>query len=194
MMELFGLHFYPEVTVFGRELVQNAEDAEPVSEIEFTIKEDGITVRNNGRSFNDEDIDRITSLGEGKKDPDLIGMFGIGFRSVYKITDSPTILSGYRKIYFPTWQTYKIAKIDYSQEGSIFQLPFKKLSESDLMQIHKNLFFHVQEMLLFLKNLKRISVINNVKNRVQSINKIVNLIKVLPSGVILEEDYPLYEL
>ena len=187
MMELFGLHFYPEITVFGRELVQNAEDAQPVSEIEFTIKDDGITVRNNGRIFDGKDVARITSLGEGKKDPDLIGMFGIGFRSVYKVTDSPTILSGYRKIHFPNWQTYKITKIDYSQEGSIFQLPFKRLSESDLMQIHENLFSHVQEMLLFLKNLKRISIVNNVKNRIQSINKIVNPINVLPSGVMIEE-------
>ncbi|MCP8308998.1 MAG: DUF3684 domain-containing protein [archaeon] len=187
MMELFGLHFYPEVTIFGRELVQNAEDAEPVSEIEFTINDNGIIVRNDGHIFDDEDVKRITSLGEGKKNPDLIGMFGIGLRSVYKVTDSPTILSGYRRIHFPSWQTYKITKIDYCQEGSIFQLPFKKFSESDLLQIHGNLFPHVQEMLLFLKNLKKISVVNNVKNRIQSINKIVNPVNVLPSGVMFVE-------
>ncbi|GEM_PF-4911448 len=187
MMELFGLHFYPEITVFGRELVQNAEDAKPVSKIEFIVNHDGITVQNDGKNFDDEDLERITSLGEGKKDPDLIGMFGVGFRSVYKVTDSPTILSGDKKIHFPTWHNYKITRIDPPQKGSVFQLPFKKLSEADFNQIHENLFSHVQEMLLFLENLKTISVENKEKNRKQIIYKNVKGIIDLPGGIKREE-------
>ena len=93
LMQILSLDLYPEITVFARELLQNADDA-GAKELSFSVRASEIVVENSGKEFNEKDIERITSFGFGKEDPDLIGTFGIGFRSVYRITDYPKIVSG----------------------------------------------------------------------------------------------------
>ena len=46
--------------------------------------------------FREEDFDGLFSFGGGSKkyDPTSTGMFGLGFNSVYHLTDSPTFISG----------------------------------------------------------------------------------------------------
>ncbi|KAI6016706.1 hypothetical protein EDC04DRAFT_2747687 [Pisolithus marmoratus] len=105
---------YPkEFTVF-RELIQNADDAQATAvQIEFQTKKyieaDGKTghvddlntiqlarwvVRNDGDPFTTKDWERITNIADGNPDERKIGAFGVGFFSVFSVTDSPVIISG----------------------------------------------------------------------------------------------------
>jgi hypothetical protein len=88
-------NLYSDRTHFVYELLQNAEDAE-ATRVEFTLLEDRLEVRHNGRPFNTDDVRAICGLVEGTKTGDLtkIGTFGIGFKSVYAYTQSPEVHSG----------------------------------------------------------------------------------------------------
>ena len=95
-----------------KELVQNADDAQ-ASEIHLihdtrSLKSEKVATDKNSdevlgpalcvfndRPFSKEDLDGIRNLGTGsKKDhPKMAGKYGIGFNSVYHLTDCPSFLS-----------------------------------------------------------------------------------------------------
>ena len=101
---------YPRKQVL-KELIQNADDA-GASEIHFVIDSrthaktrlfdssweplqgPALCVYNDG-PFTANDIEGIQRLGEGSKrdDPYRTGQYGVGFSSVYHITDAPSILA-----------------------------------------------------------------------------------------------------
>ena len=105
---LAGLQGYD---VMALELIQNADDAK-AEKIVFDITQDGLVVRNSGEFTYCGDLDsspcafeveagyscdyhRITEVGGGGKllQHENIGRFGIGFLSVYQVTDHPEIYS-----------------------------------------------------------------------------------------------------
>ncbi|XP_072348602.1 sacsin isoform X1 [Scyliorhinus torazame] len=103
---------YPAKKDILKELIQNADDAE-ASEIHFiwdprkhgntktfgeewnTLQGPALCVYNNKR-FTDKDIEGIQQLGEGGKrnSPEKTGKYGLGFNSVYHLTDCPSFMSG----------------------------------------------------------------------------------------------------
>ncbi len=74
------------------ELIQNAEDA-GARRITFVFDDDRVTVSNDGDAFSLLDVWGICSAGHSPK-KNKIGFFGIGFKSVYMITDVPEVVSG----------------------------------------------------------------------------------------------------
>ncbi|KIK92678.1 hypothetical protein PAXRUDRAFT_829728 [Paxillus rubicundulus Ve08.2h10] len=108
-----------EFTVF-RELLQNSDDAQSSAvEIRFETaeylhlkseKEQGVgpralpdlkssfvvqwTFRNNGIPFRDEDWTRLRKIAEGNPDEEKIGAFGVGFYSLFSVTENPFVASG----------------------------------------------------------------------------------------------------
>lgn len=85
-------------THFILELLQNAEDARRgngvgASRIRFDLRRDRLRVFHDGRPFTPTDVRAICSVGDSSKgrDPNTIGRFGIGFKSVFSYTDSPTV-------------------------------------------------------------------------------------------------------
>ncbi|XP_074662511.1 sacsin-like [Tubulanus polymorphus] len=104
---------YPDDGQILKELIQNAEDA-PASTIKFLYDEQSYTVENlycpsmaefnqnpalivyNDGIFTQRDWNTIGNLGVSKKkeDPIKVGKFGLGFKSVFHITDCPMIVSG----------------------------------------------------------------------------------------------------
>ncbi|KAI0865920.1 hypothetical protein F4860DRAFT_458200 [Xylaria cubensis] len=52
-----------------------------------------IVVHNDGRPFEEEDWNRLTSIAEGKPGDQSIGMFGLGFYSVFKLSNEPIVSS-----------------------------------------------------------------------------------------------------
>ncbi|XP_063763449.1 LOW QUALITY PROTEIN: sacsin [Eleginops maclovinus] len=106
------LRRYPEGGQILKELIQNAEDA-GAAEVKFLYDETEYGVESlwspdmaqhqgtalyvyNDAVFTDEDWNGIQEIARSRKreDPLKVGRFGIGFNSVYHITDAPSIFSG----------------------------------------------------------------------------------------------------
>src|SRR5262245_19813687 len=88
--------FYPDRAHFVYELLQNAEDA-GAREVTFTLAHDHLVCEHDGRrAFTETDVTAITGIHNSTKDKieDRIGKFGLGFKSVFVYTQSPTIHSG----------------------------------------------------------------------------------------------------
>jgi hypothetical protein len=111
---------YSSDFVVFRELIQNADDAKATaiqlkiscitenrnssSENDFhhsTIEE--ICVINNGSLFTNVDWERVASIAEGNTNVESIGQFGVGFFSVFSLSEEPIIVSGTEYITF-AWQ------------------------------------------------------------------------------------------
>jgi len=75
------------------EFVQNAEDA-GAERLALRVLEEGLLVWNDGRPFEDKDIESIAGIFVTSKDASAIGYFGIGFKATLSVTDNPCILSG----------------------------------------------------------------------------------------------------
>lgn len=95
-------NLYAEPAHFVFELLQNAEDAlrrrganwcGPRA-VKFQLSDGLLRVGHFGIPFNEADVQSICSVGETTKELTDIGRFGIGFKSVYTVTDRPEIHSG----------------------------------------------------------------------------------------------------
>ncbi|KAH9946348.1 uncharacterized protein BXZ73DRAFT_86493 [Epithele typhae] len=52
------------------------------------------TFKNNGIVFRDEDWSRLKKIAEGNPDEEKIGAFGVGFYSLFSVTEEPWVFSG----------------------------------------------------------------------------------------------------
>nr|XP_030738557.1 sacsin isoform X4 [Globicephala melas] len=107
------LEEYPSVSDIFKELLQNADDANATEcsfmidmrrnmDIRENLLDPGMAACHgpalwsfNNSQFSDSDFVNITRLGESLKraEVDKVGKFGLGFNSVYHITDIPIIMS-----------------------------------------------------------------------------------------------------
>ncbi|BGO96619.1 hypothetical protein RTG_00437 [Rhodotorula toruloides ATCC 204091] len=125
LVEKILARYSGEHTVF-RELLQNSDDAGATSvELHFrttsgaaglddsqpTYSPDSLPnllatkcatlmVRNDGFVFRQEDWQRLTEIASGNPDEQKIGAFGVGFYSLFSVTDGPVVSSGQRIIQF----------------------------------------------------------------------------------------------
>lgn len=85
---------YADPSHFIFELLQNAEDA-GATWVRFKLEPSRILFEHDGRSFDRDDIEGITGIGNTTKldDGHKIGCFGIGFKSVYVVTQRPEVHS-----------------------------------------------------------------------------------------------------
>jgi hypothetical protein len=83
---------YAEPTHFVFELLQNADDQEAKT-VRFKLLPDGVQFSHSGKPFTPADVERITRLGDSDKPNEMhkIGSFGIGFKSVFAVTDRPEV-------------------------------------------------------------------------------------------------------
>ena len=83
---------YAEPTHFIFELLQNADDQE-AKRVQFRLLPDGVEFCHWGKPFKRVDVERITRLGDSGKrfEEHKIGSFGIGFKSVFAVTDRPEV-------------------------------------------------------------------------------------------------------
>ncbi|KAG1902642.1 uncharacterized protein F5891DRAFT_1022595 [Suillus fuscotomentosus] len=149
---------YPEEFTVFRELLQNADDARAKKVlIEFQTKDyathtagangktngiNGTTdfpdllttklykwvVRNNGDYFEDKDWGRLTKIADGNPDEQKIGAFGVGFYSVFGITDSPQVFSGGKSlsIFFQGDQLYTLDDTCPQSEWTSIEMQLKE--------------------------------------------------------------------
>lgn len=84
---------------FILELIQNAEDNDYDEHVRPTVRlviqEDKLILQNNERGFNDENVIALCGIGGSSKQKKMgyIGEKGIGFKSVFMVTNEPHIYS-----------------------------------------------------------------------------------------------------
>ena len=135
-----------DVDVF-KELIQNADDAR-ATEVKFIIdwrqhpcetllepdmkhwQGPALLAYNNG-VFSQNDLENICELAGGSKksDPTKIGRFGIGFCSIYHLTDVPSFISGNHFIVFDPHTSYLSGRVTAGEPGM----------QIDMKEIYKNL-------------------------------------------------------
>lgn len=154
--------FYPDQAHFVFELLQNAEDT-GATEAAFTLTEDGCWFEHNGiRAFTEADVRAITGINNSRKkaEPDRIGQFGVGFKSVFIYTLSPTIYSANYSFRISDLIVPEAVPSDPVIDGMTrFWLPFdnpQNLSDTAFSEISAGLNELTETTLLFLTNIKSI--------------------------------------
>lgn len=155
-------NLYSETSHFIYELLQNAEDSEATT-IEFNLQDDYLSIIHNGKLFNYDDVNSITTIGFSTKKDDLnkIGKFGAGFKSVFAITNTPQIHSGNLHFEIIDYIVPNIIdKIELEENYTNIILPFN-LETIDRLKIYNIISDKLEklefESLLFLKNIKSIN-------------------------------------
>lgn len=154
--------FYPDRAHFVYELLQNAEDA-GATHVTFILKQDRLVCEHDGREFTAADVAAITGIHNSTKTDaqDRIGKFGVGFKSVFVYTQSPTVRSGefaFRivKLILPE----PIAPDPSLGNSTRFELPFDNPSKPTgeaYAEIAAGLSELDETTLLFLSHLQSIS-------------------------------------
>ncbi len=156
---------YPDPVHFVYELLQNAED-QGATEANFELSADCLVFRHNGNPFTRIDVENITGIGNSAKpqEANKIGRFGIGFKSVFAITDRPEIYTVLEEKPFAFAIEDLVVPIaileNYeksNQYDTQFIFPFIDGQEISLYaKIRKRLSTLGFETLLFLRNLASI--------------------------------------
>lgn len=92
---------YDDRTHFIFELLQNAEDAlgrrrdwHGSRKVAFILDSTRLSLSHFGKPFDEADVRSVCDIAESTKNESSIGRFGLGFKSVYTVTDLPEIHSG----------------------------------------------------------------------------------------------------
>lgn len=92
---------YDDRTHFIFELLQNAEDAlgrrgewHGSRKVAFVLNSTRLMLSHFGKPFDEADVRSVCDIAESTKNESSIGRFGLGFKSVYTVTDLPEIHSG----------------------------------------------------------------------------------------------------
>uniref|UniRef100_A0A3B4U8T9 Wu:fj29h11 n=1 Tax=Seriola dumerili TaxID=41447 RepID=A0A3B4U8T9_SERDU len=184
-LERLSTELYSKDTHFVLELIQNADDNSYPSEVgvvpslAFVVEKDCITVLNNEIGFQERNIKAICDVGcstKGKHKYGYIGQKGIGFKSVFKVTDCPEIHSNGFHLRFdrtcgsmgyilPHWTEderpvdAQLKNVNHISWTTKICLPLRSESHQT-----RNLFHDVHpSLLLFLHRLRSIIIYNQVK-------------------------------
>ncbi len=168
-------------STLANELLQNADDAPEVTQVSFDINEMALFVENNG-SFRDKDFDRLRRIAAGQKSLELntIGTFGIGFLSVYQITDNPIIVSAGKKwtFYPEANEQQRIIEIETKDYGKTYfgfpwarnpnsqvrtKLKLEHITEKTIQDFTYELMTILPRNILFLRKIENVVVKENGK-------------------------------
>ncbi|KIY74271.1 hypothetical protein CYLTODRAFT_416120 [Cylindrobasidium torrendii FP15055 ss-10] len=82
------IHYVP--TAEGKILLEKATTLDDLQSIEV----EQWIIRNNGMTFREQDWNRLKKIADGNPEADKIGAFGVGFYSVFDVTEAPIVRSG----------------------------------------------------------------------------------------------------
>ena len=123
-------NFYGDAGHFLFELLQNAEDAlrerDHPRHVRFALQNGAVSFSHCGRPFTPADADAVSYFNRSTKNETDIGRFGIGFKSVYRVTDRPEIYSGDYSFAIEDYHKgFNIEPIVRDPDETIFMLPLK---------------------------------------------------------------------
>lgn len=198
---------FPEQWHFLMEFLQNADDCQSTS-LTLELNEDSILVVNDGKPFDYEDVESICNVGHSSKThpdkgEDYIGYLGVGFKSVFLISDQPQIHSGEYRFEFnkhawdnpdeipwqitPNWIGDDAPPIPPGKSTS-FHIPLSEdISSETFEKLRAEVSTeHINDRtILFLKNIQEIEIIDNIHDTRRRVRK-----SQLDGG----ENYEIYEI
>ncbi|XP_038160259.1 protein NO VEIN isoform X3 [Cyprinodon tularosa] len=192
-LDRLSTELYSKDTHFVLELIQNADDNSypceggVVPALAFVVERDCITVLNNESGFQEKNIRAICDVGrstKGKHKYGYIGQKGIGFKSVFKVTDCPEIHSNGFHLRFdkncgpmgyilPHWSEEE-RPLDAQLKGIHLQSWTTKICLPLRSESHqtRNLFHDVHpSLLLFLHRLRSITICNQSEKRLVTMTR-----------------------
>lgn len=171
MLKLLKSIFSPKHWVL--EFLQNAEDAK-ASKISIRLEQDSLYILNNGEVFQNEDFYSICNVNSGKSpDKGAWGYLGIGFKSIFQITNEIHIHSGDFHFMFnkKEWNDHnlpweilpvEINPITLPENYTTgFYIPLQDTEAQKVLEEIKNFLTSnsfSKEVIVFLKNIKYIEV------------------------------------
>ncbi|HFT7392340.1 TPA: DUF3883 domain-containing protein [Aeromonas hydrophila] len=156
---------YDDRTHFIFELLQNAEDAlgrrgewHGSRKVVFNLNSACLMLSHFGKPFDEADVRSVCDIAESTKNESSIGRFGLGFKSVYTVTDLPEIHSGdedfaIENYVFPKRMARSARAIDETQ----IVLPLKPEDASAAQDITAGFRHLGPGALLFLRNIEEIN-------------------------------------
>lgn len=173
---IIGEQLYSKQSHFIFELLQNAED-EGASRVKISYNKEMFVFEHNGRPFDISDIEAITSFGNNERKklkPNAIGRFGIGFKSVFSVTEKPEIKSDNFHFVISNFIVPTLIDSEKNKE-TVISLPFKRNKQSQIIASIKKTITELDSLyLLFLNNIKSIEIIdenNSLNNRLIKLKK-----------------------
>nr|XP_019938379.1 PREDICTED: uncharacterized protein LOC109626689 [Paralichthys olivaceus] len=193
-LERLSTELYSKDTHFVLELIQNADDnsypsdAGVIPSLAFVVERDCITILNNEIGFQEKNIRAICDVGrstKGKHKYGYIGQKGIGFKSVFKITDCPEIHSNGFHLCFDKTCGISMGYIlpHWTEDERPLDAPLRNTNQiSWTTKIYlplrseshqtRNLFHDVHpSLLLFLHRLRSITIYNQSENRLVTMTR-----------------------
>lgn len=184
LLKTVASDIYSESQRFVFELIQNADDSAENNhnEVQFTFLQNSLIVSHNGKPFSEEDVRSLTTAGGSTKtkDPRKTGYKGIGFKSVFGMSDRVTIFSdGYQFRFdksahteilpwqvIPIWtemsdlpqEVQQCGLMQESNVSTILELENCEKLEKALLEIISS-----GRVLLFLRSVSKISVVKKGK-------------------------------
>ena len=185
-------------THFILELIQNAEDAlakrskgwSGSRTISFNLLKSEIRVEHFGRPFNARDVRGITGTLSSVKEDDLtqIGRFGVGFKSVFGVTDRPKVHSGREDFGIKNLiEPFQVKPLpNRNKDATIFILPLKEAGKNKRPEIVAWLDDIDPTVLLFLRQIENIAwqVSGGQKGKLRRFTKFIS------ENVPPEHDHP----
>jgi hypothetical protein len=155
---------YDDRTHFIFEVLQNAEDAlarrsgwQGARSVRFRLTEDALTVAHYGAPFNEDDVRGICGIGLSTKSWTEIGRFGIGFKSVYALTDRPEIHSGWEDFAIENFVWPAAAPpLDRDQDTTLILIPLRDGGDAGHKEVATALERLGASTLLFLRQIEEI--------------------------------------
>lgn len=156
---------YDDRTHFIFELLQNAEDAlgrrgdwQGSRKVAFTLTSTCLTLSHFGKPFDEADVRSVCDIAESTKNESSIGRFGLGFKSVYSVTDLPEIHSGdedfaIENYVFPKRMARSVRAADETQ----IILPLKPEDATAAQDITTGFRHLGPSVLLFLRHINEIN-------------------------------------
>ena len=174
-LEHFG-RLYSDETHFLYEILQNAEDA-CATDILFELSPDNLKIWHNGNKFTEKDVKAITKISDSTKDINDVGKFGLGFKSVYAVTDCPEIHSDVYDFCIKKYIRPEAIEpiLLPSHWTTLFVLPLKSGKQKELYEkIYNKLRSLELRVVLFLRNLNSIhwTVTGEVENEGQYLKEV----------------------
>jgi hypothetical protein len=199
LLRLTSHRLYGEKIHYALELIQNAED-EKSSSVTFIFSSNQAVIINDGRPFEEKDVWGICSVRPGGKKK-KIGFFGIGFKSVFNITERPQIISDGFNFEVENY-IYPIAKSSFPEnlkdyfsmaKGAIFILPYVPSASPD--ELIRNFSMIDDKILLFLESLRQLKFVDDINNKSWEIKKNsqnTSVISLLNTGTAMESRWAAY--